>query len=328
MRNHFKSGTNLKYCALLVVSIVFFTGCDSPSNTNIVKNATLSNDHTVFIGDAFENYKYFTKTEWKEFATSQGREIVEFNGYYSEKEAVVIIQFAISKDNSLKFELVYVGYSSMRTDSEKEAESLPNSVIDSIYSSQEIQFSIGNVSNFEGDWIVYGDGFSRSRMITISDVTKGSFSFLFINYSIYGTAVGFLEDTALFKASGKAVSRSTGNDGELVMYEFAMDNEQLSVHTVEGTDSEGMSGRYEKGESSDFFIPPSLFVYSVISKAFFYSSPDENTRRSTYLVEDDVVDIEEEENGFGYVEYTNEKGQVTKGWLKMSDLVGMRIYAN
>jgi len=60
--------------------------------------------------------------------------------------------------------------------------------------------------------------------------------------------------------------------------------------------------------------------YSVISKAFFYNLPDENTKSSKYLVEDDVVDVIKKENDFGYAEYTNEQGRTTKGWLKMSDI--------
>jgi len=58
--------------------------------------------------------------------------------------------------------------------------------------------------------------------------------------------------------------------------------------------------------------------YSVISKTFFYDSPDESTKRSGYLVQDDIVFIEKIENGFGYTVF-----KTTKGWLKMSTLIAV-----
>ena len=61
--------------------------------------------------------------------------------------------------------------------------------------------------------------------------------------------------------------------------------------------------------------------YSAISKTFFHNSPDKQTQREGYLVQGEVVFIEEIKNGFGYTIFTNTEGQKSKGWLKMSELI-------
>lgn len=61
--------------------------------------------------------------------------------------------------------------------------------------------------------------------------------------------------------------------------------------------------------------------YSVVSQTFFHDSPDKQTQRKGYLVQGEVVFIEEIKNGFGYTIFTNAKGQESKGWLKMSELI-------
>ena len=67
----------------------------------------------------------------------------------------------------------------------------------------------------------------------------------------------------------------------------------------------------------------SIGQYKVIaSRAFFHNEPKETSRRSAYMVpSSDVVNALEEENGFVYTEFTNNKGQVSKGWISKQDLV-------
>jgi serine/threonine-protein kinase len=58
-------------------------------------------------------------------------------------------------------------------------------------------------------------------------------------------------------------------------------------------------------------------------KAYFYNQPDEGTRRGAYMVGDDDATINalEEQAGFVYTEFTNSRGQTSKGWLRKQDLV-------
>jgi hypothetical protein len=61
--------------------------------------------------------------------------------------------------------------------------------------------------------------------------------------------------------------------------------------------------------------------YRVTSKANFYNAPDENTLGRTFISGGNkIVDAYEDQNGFIYVEYVNERGMVNKGWLSKKDL--------
>jgi hypothetical protein len=64
-----------------------------------------------------------------------------------------------------------------------------------------------------------------------------------------------------------------------------------------------------------------IATYKVTSKANFYNSPDENTMRGTFIsAGDKTVEALEDRNGFIYVEYTNDLGFTSKGWLSKTDL--------
>jgi serine/threonine-protein kinase len=58
-------------------------------------------------------------------------------------------------------------------------------------------------------------------------------------------------------------------------------------------------------------------------KAYFHNEPDENTRRNAYLLPSGEATINawEERNNFFYTEFTNSRGQTSKGWLRKSDLM-------
>jgi eukaryotic-like serine/threonine-protein kinase len=57
------------------------------------------------------------------------------------------------------------------------------------------------------------------------------------------------------------------------------------------------------------------------AKTFFHNTPDETTRRGAFLSKNDPITALGQENGFIYTEFTNSRGQVSKGWLKLSDLM-------
>lgn len=67
---------------------------------------------------------------------------------------------------------------------------------------------------------------------------------------------------------------------------------------------------------------PVIAKYRVTSKANFYNAPDENTMRSTFISEaaNKTVNALEDRNGFIFVEYTNDLGFTSKGWLSKTDL--------
>jgi len=67
---------------------------------------------------------------------------------------------------------------------------------------------------------------------------------------------------------------------------------------------------------------PVIGRYRITSKANFYNAPDENTMRSTFISEsaNKIVNALEDKNGFIFVEYTNDLGFTSKGWLSKKDL--------
>lgn len=63
--------------------------------------------------------------------------------------------------------------------------------------------------------------------------------------------------------------------------------------------------------------------YKVLaSRAYFHNRPDESTKRIAYLIpSNDVVAASDEQNNFIYTEFTNSKGQTSKGWVRKTDLI-------
>lgn len=62
-------------------------------------------------------------------------------------------------------------------------------------------------------------------------------------------------------------------------------------------------------------------VYSVITnRAYFYSLPDENSKKTAYLIYGEVINAINENSSFIYIEYTNNQGNTTSGWMLKNDL--------
>jgi len=70
--------------------------------------------------------------------------------------------------------------------------------------------------------------------------------------------------------------------------------------------------------------------YKVMSpRAYFHNSPDKNTRRTAYMIpSNDVVAALGEENNFIYTEFTNNRGQISKGWLAKQDMITLEEWTN
>lgn len=62
--------------------------------------------------------------------------------------------------------------------------------------------------------------------------------------------------------------------------------------------------------------------YMVISKAYFYNSPDESTRRNAFVIPSNsaILTALDEQNDFIYVVFTNQLGQTSKGWISKASL--------
>lgn len=55
-------------------------------------------------------------------------------------------------------------------------------------------------------------------------------------------------------------------------------------------------------------------------KTYFHNLPNENSRRTDFIIKGDVASVIESRNGFIYVIFQNSNGVITKGWIKKSDV--------
>jgi serine/threonine-protein kinase len=85
------------------------------------------------------------------------------------------------------------------------------------------------------------------------------------------------------------------------------------------------SGDKTEQHDSQKSPPGASGQYKAISKAYFYTEPDESTRREAFINKwNSSVTATDDMNGFIYVVYKNEKGQTTRGWLLKKDLIKLK----
>jgi len=99
----------MKKCIYLTLCVFFLTNCNHfTSNIKHVKNSVLDFDQSSTIGEVLDNYKYFTHTEWEEFTTEQGKEVVQFFGYYEYTRDA--IWWSGPKDDPNSYKLFVYGF--------------------------------------------------------------------------------------------------------------------------------------------------------------------------------------------------------------------------
>jgi eukaryotic-like serine/threonine-protein kinase len=60
----------------------------------------------------------------------------------------------------------------------------------------------------------------------------------------------------------------------------------------------------------------------VASRAYFHNEPDPDTRRTAYMIpSNNIILALDDRNGFVYTEFTNNRGQTSRGWLNKKDLM-------
>ena len=99
----------------VVSALIMQTLIQGGGNVNLVKNGTLNFDNSITIGEAFDRYSYFSSTNWKDFETSNGRQVVEVEGVFTDnypalkqwqeqgvKKLTLVVQFKINKDDTFE----------------------------------------------------------------------------------------------------------------------------------------------------------------------------------------------------------------------------------
>ena len=135
----------------------------------------------------------------------------------------------------------------------------------------------------------------ESYMPPVTPQRKGfsKISFVFLLLLTLGLGA-FAAYTLLFKKSNRAVTTSTAPADTATNNNLPIENRTVI-------------GQYKVGAD----------------RVYFYNQPDESTRRNAYLVnsEEATINALEEKAGFVYTEFTNSRGQVSKGWLRKQDLL-------
>ncbi len=80
-----------------------------------------------------------------------------------------------------------------------------------------------------------------------------------------------------------------------------------------------MAGKFDVEKGNDFPLdsPGSWMEVRVVSapKTYFYRKPDPTSKRSAYVIKNNVVKVYEKKGGWAFGEYQN-----TRGWIKEEDL--------
>lgn len=119
-----------KFVSSIVVMLclsLFVGGC-SDNKVSMVKNGTLEFDKSLTVGQALDNYKYFTKTKWEAITTENGKKVVQVIGQIAldnhpsiknpELKAMdVRFQFIVNQDKT--FELGWCGAGFEKMNGEK-----------------------------------------------------------------------------------------------------------------------------------------------------------------------------------------------------------------
>jgi|GEM_PF-4165579 len=90
----------VSYAVIMIILIVYFSGCAKPDPVESVKAMVMSDFPTTTIGKAFD--AAFDNPAWKSFETDNGQTVVEFTGTVTEEMHERVSQFIwdkMDKDN-------------------------------------------------------------------------------------------------------------------------------------------------------------------------------------------------------------------------------------
>lgn len=129
----------MKNIFLIMLCSLIITGCGGELSS--VKDGTMHFDNSITVGEAFDNYSYFTSTGWNSFETANGRKIVEVRGVFSDnypvfkqlkgqgiEELSLVVQFKVNKDDS--FEISAIGMNAKKSSGEEVKQDLGSSMTD------------------------------------------------------------------------------------------------------------------------------------------------------------------------------------------------------
>ncbi|HEY6838704.1 MAG TPA: hypothetical protein VI389_08180 [Geobacteraceae bacterium] len=128
------------------------SGTKSEGVAAAIRGKTLGDFKTMTIGEAFDNYRYFDKKEWKESGSGNGKIYVDFWGWFKESsiDAASKKNGIVARGVQIKFVVNPEGefYVAMISRAEKGADNTEHdyplddkqSILNAIYGNKEITF--------------------------------------------------------------------------------------------------------------------------------------------------------------------------------------------
>jgi hypothetical protein len=94
---------------------------------------------------------------------------------------------------------------------------------------------------------------------------------------------------------------------------------QRNIYAFDTYSEASIAKRNETNNKTD--IGDYRVTENVDEKIYFYTKPDDLYKRKGYFIGGEIVYVEKIENDFGYINYTNNEGLNSKGWVKMKYLI-------
>lgn len=108
-------------------------------------------------------------------------------------------------------------------------------------------------------------------------------------------------------------------------YDYLMIFQEL-IFTLERTTNykrqrKRSSYSYNSSNSSNVYYAG---IYRVLANknnfVYFYRTPNLNDRKNAYFTSSELVEVKAVQNGFGYVEFVNNRNQKSTGWIRLSEM--------
>lgn len=184
-------------------------------------------------------------------------------------------------------------------------------------------------------------GVSRSAFLVLLFITIGlaalaAYSFLWRDNYTEQTAANTnaISDSTLKNDSANSFNNKANNNRKTVITKAALPNADVSksnaANTTDSTTDEADNAAKDDAKADDQSTQDDkekqskpAGQYKVKNVAYFYNKPDESTRRNAFINHwnNAILNPLNDKDGFIYIVFTNDEGQVSKGWIRKKDLI-------
>jgi hypothetical protein len=141
------------------------------------------------------------------------------------------------------------------------------------------------------------------------------FSFSDFEWSVYKKEVSFgiLGQVFIYNDVTDAYDKVKDFIEGIVLDELS--NNKIEDKSDENNEDKNELIKSDIKENSYYFINASNQ-----DLVYFYRTPNEYDRKNSYFNSKEQVFVGEIKDNFGYIEFTNSEGEISKGWIRVNDL--------